>query len=104
MKRSPLARKTPLRRTPFPRRRPRPSNVIPWTVRQEVETRSGGPCEWPSCPERAMDLHHRLMRSQGGKHTVDNLAHLCRAHHNRIHANPAQSYESGWLIKGGTTT
>jgi hypothetical protein len=48
VKRSPLQRRTAIRRTPFPRRLPRLSNVIPWTVRQEVETRSGGLCEWPS--------------------------------------------------------
>lgn len=101
MNRSPLARRTPLRRTPFPRRRPAPSTVIPWTVRTEVEERSGGLCEWPSCPEQATDLHHRLMRSRGGKHTATNLAHLCRGHHRSIHNHPAQSYESGWLIKGG---
>lgn len=102
MNRSPLARRTPLRRTPFPRRRPAPSTVIPWTVRSEVETRSGGLCEWPSCPEPATDLHHRLMRAQGGQHTAANLAHLCRSHHRHIHDHPAQSYESGWLIKGGS--
>lgn len=101
MKRTPLQRRTAIRRTPFPRRRPAKSTVIPWTVRQEVEARSGGLCEWPSCPEQATDLHHRLMRSQGGKHTVENLAALCRSHHRHIHDHPAQSYESGWLIKGG---
>ena len=102
MKRTPLNRRQPLRRNPFPRRPPRKSTVIPTTVRAEVEARSGGVCEWPSCPELATDLHHLLMRSQGGEHTLTNLRALCRSHHRNIHDHPAQSYESGWLIRGGS--
>ena len=102
MKRTPLNRKSPLRRTPF-FRKPAKKSQVPPEIRDAVTARSGGLCEWPSCPNPATDLHHKQMRSQGGKHTVDNLAHLCRGCHDRIHANPAQSYEAGWLIRGRTT-
>lgn len=103
MKRTALERRTELRRrawitrTPFVRRRPNPASAIPSTVRTQVVGRSRGWCEWPSCTEQATDMHHLLMRSQGGTHTVANLRHLCRRCHDRIHANPDDSYASGWL-------
>lgn len=100
MKRTPLRRRTPMRRTRSKRRHPAGSQ-IPAEVRAAVEARSGGLCEWPSCPNHATDLHHLRMRSQGGKHTETNLVHICAPHHRHIHDHPAQSYESGWLIKGG---
>ena len=113
MKRTPLQRRKALKRTPFPKRtkpmRRTPAsrsqtrktgNGIPTDVSDAVRARSGGICEWPSCPDWATEMHHLLMRSQGGPHTEENLRDLCGAHHGMIHANPADSYESGWLIRG----
>lgn len=119
MKRSALTRRTPLARTGRLRsrsrvvkrgdktrdaylRRRRAAQPFPATVRRSIEARSGGVCEWPACHTRATDLHHRLMRSQGGQHTASNVAHLCRRHHRHIHDHPAESYQTGWLIRGGT--
>lgn len=103
-----LRRRTPLRRTPIRRARSRRPSV-PTRVRVDVATRSGGRCElvWTiepehitvRCPLPATDMHHRLMRSQGGAHTADNLLHLCADHHRHVHAHPAEAYEHGWLIR-----
>jgi hypothetical protein len=77
--------------------------VIPSKVRSEVAGRSGGWCEidHPNCLMRATQMHHVLRRSQGGKDDADNLLHLCLMGHDYIHANPALSYESGWLKRSG---
>jgi 5-methylcytosine-specific restriction endonuclease McrA len=88
----------PLRRTPF-KRRYRPS--IPSAVREQVRRRSRGLCEFGGCPTRAAHMHHRLPRSAGGPHTVDNLADLCGSHHRWVHAHPRESYELGLLVRRG---
>lgn len=105
MKRTPLNRRQPLRRNPFPRRPPRKSTVIPSTVRAEVEARSGGLCEVRAegCTGRALHKHHRLRRSQGGQHTVANVTDACPwCHLIAIHGNPEWAYENGWMIRGGS--
>lgn len=55
--------------------------VIPLKVRHEVEERSGGICEfvWDGvrCVWPATEKHHVLARSQGGKHTKENLLDGC---------------------------
>ena len=52
------------------------------------------------CGARSVHLHHRKRRSQGGPDTADNLLAVCLDCHERIHANPADSYASGLLIRG----
>ena len=76
---------------------------IPPKVRAEVLERSQGLCEIPHGPHihRADHLHHRRLRSQGGEHTPENLLHVCHDIHAYIHANPALSYEQGWLRRSG---
>ncbi len=114
MRRSPMPpRKSPLRRSaampardatiqkPSPRARNR-ARLIPRSVRDAVKERSGGQCEWSCdgalCVTEATHMHHRLRRSQGGKHTVANLLHLCAACHLYIHDHPAESFAEGWLL------
>ena len=77
--------------------------AIPPKVRREVAGRSGGWCEidHDNCSLRATQMHHILRRSQGGKNEADNLLHLCLNGHSYIHANPALSYEQGWLKRSG---
>jgi predicted restriction endonuclease len=72
--------------------------LVPKAVRKEVEDRSGGNCEFPGCFNVSTEFHHRKLRSQGGKHTADNILDLCRIHHRAIHDNPKVSYERGWLV------
>lgn len=111
MKRSPLRRKTPLRRVG---KRARVNDTVWQANREACLRRAGGMCEWfdhrsppafpdatwwmvESCWTRAAHVHHRLPTSQGGTHDLDNLVALCARHHAHIHAHPAESYEAGWL-------
>lgn len=59
-------------------------------VRPLVLKRAKGKCERCGRPCAKPDLHHRLMRSQGGKHTAGNLAALCGGPdgcHDAVHAH-----------------
>jgi hypothetical protein len=112
VKRSPLKRKTPLRpgkglsrgeglrrssslaRRKAPKRRSR--GVDP-KLYEQVLLRDGGCVARGLVPEVAcfgrIDPHHRLMRSQGGPDTAENLISVCRSHHDWIHGHPAKSYD-----------
>ncbi len=88
---------------PKPKRKKR--RTIPASIRAEVEIRSGGRCEFSSngirCLHRAIHKHHRRLRSQGGRDTADNLADLCREHHDWAHAHPAAAQALGLIIFAG---
>ena len=108
MKRSPM----PPRRTPMKRGAPLRSRSAK-TKRREPELdafrlalhlRSGGLCEarTPACPpfpHEGVHCHHIRRRSQGGTHDPANGLLCCVAGHSFIHANPAMSYERGWLAR-----
>jgi hypothetical protein len=112
VKRSPIKRKTPLKRTAMARAKarlvsdPKPLSArrrrqLPnySQVREVVFERAGWRCEiaHEGCTGRAEHCHHRLMRSAGGKDEAANLLAACHRCHEHIHANPALSYEHGWL-------
>lgn len=113
MRRSAPLRRTPLRRGTSQLKRSRLNPVGKKAKREAsdlarfrlaVAMRSGGWCEvnTPSCaPGRheGTQAHHRLMRSQGGTHDVENGLWVCSPGHLYVHANPAESYERGWLVK-----
>jgi 5-methylcytosine-specific restriction endonuclease McrA len=46
-------------------------------------------------------VHHKLTRSKGGKHTMWNLIAVTQSCHETIHANPAASYAKGLLLRSG---
>lgn len=106
MKRTPLARSTkPMKRARIKQRRPSPERGVEFSddVRRLVRRRAGGKCEahcTKNCTEQIRHFHHRLMRSQGGKGTIDNCLGVCLPCHGHIHANPIESYLRGWLIRG----
>jgi hypothetical protein len=68
-----------------------------------VEQRAKGYCEVCGKPEHAtMALHHRKLKSRGGK---DSAANLIRVHHSchnmstgSIHANPAWAEDQGYMV------
>lgn len=49
----------------------------------------------------AFDVHHLLMRSQGGTDEPENLVTLCRECHTQVHEFPELSYKLGWLVRSG---
>ena len=113
MKRTPLTRRTPLargttslKRSPIARvgKKQRSDRAELAKARGVVETRSGGRCEFElarvRCEAAAVHLHHVHRRSQGGSNEPGNLRFLCAHHHGLVHANPAWSFEHGWLARG----
>jgi 5-methylcytosine-specific restriction endonuclease McrA len=52
-----------------------------------------------ACEGRGYHCHHKLMRSAGGQHTVENLVLVCETCHRYTHAHPRLAYEEGWLIR-----
>lgn len=55
------------------------------------------------CGKPATNRHHRKRKSQGGDDSPENVIDLCGSGttgcHGWVHANPAQAYEQGWLVK-----
>ena len=81
-------------------------SVIPPKARRMVSVRSDDLCE--GCGKRpATDVHHRKYRSRGGKHTLENLIHLCGGesglpggNHSGCHgiAHSGEGHELGWSV------
>lgn len=67
-------------------------------VQREVLARSHGVCEWSGCANRGREMHHRKLRRYGD-HRAANALHLCKSHHDLIHAHPMESYEAGLLVR-----
>lgn len=66
-------------------------HVIDWRIRQEVAVRDDGTCQWCGVMGGALDAHHVLRRSQGGKDEVANLKAVHRLCHRYIHEHPAEA-------------
>jgi len=77
--------------------------VLKQSIVKLVEARAGHYCETCGGPAlESMALHHRKLKSRGGK---DSAANLIRVHHschnlgtNSIHANPAMATDKGWMV------
>jgi hypothetical protein len=55
-------------------------------VRRQVLRRDGGRCVVPGCRQSVfLDVHHVVLRAEGGEHSVDNLITICGAHHRALH-------------------
>jgi hypothetical protein len=70
---------------------------LPLKVRKQVWARSDHGCEL-GCGRPANHIHHRKLRSQGRRHELPNLLHLCTPCHIHAHANPELGYANGWLV------
>lgn len=67
-----------------------------------LEVRSKGRCEIrkaKDCNGRWEHRHHKLRAGQGGDWDAENIVCACFPCHTWVHANPAQSYELGFLIR-----
>jgi len=86
---------TPLAKEPKRlKSRPRP---IPRDVREETFSKLGRICHWCRQPGGALDLHHVLRRSQGGKDDWPNLRPVHRLCHRYIHEHPTEAKKRGFL-------
>ncbi len=86
MKRTPIARKTPLRRSAFKRESVLGLELL--AFRNAVLNRAKGRCERCGA-RRALDAHHIVPRSRApgwdGLHRPANGAALCRPCHREVH-------------------
>lgn len=108
LRRSPIARKTPLRSGGFLRRavaKVRRRNTGPdRATRLVVWERSGGMCEMAhGCNAMAVDVHHRKPRRSGGTkdplvNSPANLLAICRAGHNWVESNRMEALLQGLLL------
>ena len=46
-------------------------------------------------------VHHRRLRSQGGKHDPAVLVALCNKHHREVHDNPQRAASVGLILRTG---
>lgn len=82
----------------------RARRFVPESIIKLVKERSGGICEFVNqfggrCPSEAQHQpHHRKKRSQGGKHTLENLADSCWYHNNFAETEKSKSIKLGWTI------
>lgn len=74
----------------------------PAKARERLYERSGRICEVCGAA-RATNAQHRKNRSQGGDWSLSNLLDVCGSGttgcHGYIHANPSESYASGWSVR-----
>ena len=67
-----------------------------------VRERDGDQCL--RCYSPADEVHHRIVRGMGGtgddevNYGLANLVCICRECHTHVHANPSESYETGFLV------
>ena len=73
-------------------------------LREQVLSRCKGYCEkcgFPLC-EDDFALHHRKLKSRGGKDEIQNLLALHHACHNTgtnsVHLNVKEATEKGWIV------
>lgn len=87
---------------PTPRVKPRKPlksrpHSIPSDVKLAVFEREGYLCGWCKVSGGALDAHHILPRSRGGRDVVSNLRPLHRLCHRAVHANPAEAKRRGFI-------
>jgi len=80
-----------------PKRLKSKPHVIPAHVRNLVLARDRMRCRWCMNPGGALDCHHRLRRSQGGKDEEGNLVSVHRLCHSYIHEHPEEAKRRGFL-------
>jgi hypothetical protein len=65
---------------------PRAQQTIPPALRRAVLLRDQRRCQVPGCNNTTWrDLHHLELRSEGGRHSLDNVICICGSHHRAAH-------------------
>ena len=114
MKRTPLKRKTPLKRgtsqlkrTPLNRVSKSKSSVerrskYAKAKKEYMHDRGSAKHHCERCESligiKKLDLHHKAGRAGDLMHDKDFFAALCRTCHDEVHKYPKESREAGWLI------
>jgi hypothetical protein len=74
----------------------RASQQIPPAMRRQVMRRDKGRCRVPGCRNATfLDVHHVILREEGGRHEMENLAVLCEGHHTRMHEGRLHAERDG---------
>lgn len=73
------------------------SHVIPSRVKQDLFEQYGYLCQWCLVDGGALDAHHVLPRSQGGKDRAGDLVPVHRLCHSYIHEHPSEAKARGFL-------
>lgn len=73
----------------------------PKALMDALEARCDGMCE--RCETKpAGNVHHRLLKSRGGKDTPENCVAVCGTGttgcHGWIHGHPAEATATGWMV------
>jgi hypothetical protein len=81
--------------------------TMPPKVVALVVGRANGYCEVCGCSATpSMALHHRKLRSRGGRDTPSNVIRIHHECHNlstsSIHLNPARAEQNGWMVPSWT--
>ena len=104
MKRTPLNRKSPMKRTGMkPSKRATTKSAAAareWQAVRQVVIDRDQVCqakEWEHVCGMGEHVHHVKRRSQGGENVPGNLVLLCGIAHDHVHGNPAWSRSVGLL-------
>lgn len=87
----------PTPRTKEPKKLQSKPHVIPAHVRNFVLARDRYICRWCNVSGGALDCHHILRRSQGGRDVGPNLVSVHRLCHQAIHEHPEEAKQRGFL-------
>jgi len=96
---------SPPKPTPKPRtRKPLKAKPkrMPDDVREAVLDAAGRVCEWCGVPGGRLIVHHKLLRSQGGRDRVEDCAAVHAWCHLAIHIRPLEAQERGLIIGMGS--
>lgn len=74
---------------------------VPVEVAAEILHRAAGWCEACGWPAGTLIIHHRRLRSQGGKHTAANCIAIHPKCHERIHLDNDAAYMRRLLLRTG---
>jgi hypothetical protein len=116
MKRTPIIRRTPLKRSqkPIPKRSKSPVRLARLALYEQAKAEAkatlmhiqrvaawtGGPdplCEWPGCISIGTDCHHTHGRTGTNLYDKTKLRFLCRRHHQEVHHDPKAARALGLI-------